>query len=165
MFLFPSMWLSHGWVWRGSAIHMLLWLEPSFICRGKCWKHLPHKLAIWRLENSILSSWFKRLGKAWLGHKDLEAFCLLMLINFRCLFRVCVALWMAQLDNLNLFTLFGFFHSPLCSWSRRIPQWLSCRTVVVCSNLDFFLHFCYAELYCTTISLSTNVEQSFYFTG
>lgn len=95
----PSARPSHGWVWRASAIHMLLWLEPPFICWGKRWKHLPHKLAIWRLENSIPSSWFKHLGKAKLEHKDLEAFCPLMFITSRGLFRFRVALGAVQLEN------------------------------------------------------------------
>lgn len=85
-----------------SAIHMLLWLEPPFICWGKRWKHLRHKLAIWRLENSIPSSWFKHLGKAKLEHKDLEAFCPLMFITSRGLFRLCVALGAVQLENASM---------------------------------------------------------------
>lgn len=98
----PSAQPSHGWVWRASAIHMLLWLEPPFICWGKRWKHLPHKLAIWRLENSIPSSWFKHLGKAKLEHKDLEAFCPLMFITSKGPFRFRVALGAAELENAGM---------------------------------------------------------------
>lgn len=71
----------------------------------KRWKHLLHKLAIWRLENSIPQSWFKHLGKAWLERKDSEAFCPLMSITFRGHYRFlrpCV-LWTAQLENNSQF--------------------------------------------------------------
>lgn len=95
----PSAQPSHGWVWRAGAIHMLLWLEPPFIYWGKRWKHLPHKLAIWRLENSIPSSWFKHLGKVKLEHKDLEAFSPLMFITSKGLFRFGVALGAAELEK------------------------------------------------------------------
>lgn len=100
----PSARPSHGWVWRASATHMLLWLEPQFICWGKRWKHLPHKLAIWRLENSIPSSWFKHLGKAELEHKDLEAFCPLMFITSKGLFRFRVALGAGKHQHVTICT-------------------------------------------------------------
>lgn len=88
MFLSPSARLSHGWRLRGSGVHMLLWLEPPFICGGKRWKHL-HKLAIWRFENSIPSSWFEHLGKTCLKHKDWEAFGPLMSITSEDVIDLC----------------------------------------------------------------------------
>lgn len=128
--------LSHGWVWRGSAVHMLLWLEPLFICWGKCWKHLPCKLAIWRLENSIPSRWFKHLGKVWLEHKNWEVFCLLMSITFRDHYRFMwpSASWMAQWDNTSISDFSAsFIHSSALIWAIVGLEWHFC-----CYNLDFF---------------------------
>lgn len=121
MFLSPSTQLSHGWVWRGSTIHMLLWLEPPFICWENAESTCYHKLAIWRLENSISRSWFKYLGIAWLERKDFEAFCPLMSITFRGHYRFLwpCALWTAQLEN----TSSSYFLANFCQLHTSILIW------------------------------------------
>lgn len=97
----------------------------------KRWKHLLHKLAIWRLKNSIPRSWFKHLGKACLEPKESETFCPLMLLTFRGHYRLFFvlffwpcALWTAQLVRSISHFLPCFRHLLLiCSYTiyRLVP--------------------------------------------
>lgn len=108
--------------WVGVERPHALMIRATIHLLRKCWKHLLHKLAFWRLENSIPRSWFEHLGEAWLERKDLEAFGGLMSVTSGGHYRFLwpCALWTAQLKNTSISQFWAHFdhlHTYILRWS------------------------------------------------